>query len=104
MFNEFLTQTLQVILVLDVVGVVAYFVLSARKRAHKPVFAEAIGSEPVAAPVSGDGSLWHKLIHPRRASPALCPTQTSGATQQPTLESSLGQLRRVLESYRTSLA
>ena len=104
MFNEFLTQTLQVILVLDVVGVVAYFVMSARKRAHKPVFSGDFRSEPVAAHVSGHGSLWHKLVPPHRASPALCPNQTLSAIQRPTLESSLGQLRRVLDSYRTSLA
>ncbi len=92
MLNEFLTHTLQVIIVLDVAGVIAWFVLAARRRNRE---ASVCGpAEAVAAPTT----LWGKLTG--AAVPA---TQTVARDSGSSLDQSLSQLRRVLESYRYSL-
>jgi hypothetical protein len=103
MFNEFLTSTLQVVLVLDVVGVIAYFVLSAaRSRTPAPEAAEPASPSP--AREQRANPLWHKLIGPRKAAQAAPPQAAMASIREPSLDSALGQLRRVLDSYRTSLA
>ena len=61
MLNEFLTNTLQVVIVLDVLGVVAWFVLAARRPAHK-MSVSSQAAHTVASPVT----LWGKLTGPRQ--------------------------------------
>lgn len=97
MFNEFLSETLKVVLVLDLVGIVAYFVLSTRRLRRK---------EPVTAstridPVHGR-SLWGKLV--RTQNRALDVRPALAGAGPPSLNGALGQLRRVLDSYGSSLA
>ena len=94
MLNEFLTNTLKIIIVLDVLGVVAWFVLAARRPSHKTVM-----SSPTTMTVVSPVTLWGKLTgstHRLQSAPA----QRVGQS----LDDSLGQLRRVLDSYRSSLA
>ena len=58
MLNEFLTHMLQVIIVLDVVGLVAYFVLRARRSRDEEI-ASTTAPAPVmsrAAPLCGPSS------------------------------------------------
>ena len=97
MLNEFLTHILQVIIVLDVLGLVAYFVLCAR-RSRMP---EAVAAVPAPAPTPAASrmapTLWTKLTRSRRLQPA--PTRPA-----PSMDGALCQLRRVLDSYRSSLA
>ena len=92
--NDFLTSTLQVVIVLDVLGLVAWFVLAARRPAQKT----AIFSEATLTPAS-EGTLWRKLTGPRHQLTAGTRVQRIGQS----LDDSLAQLRSVLESYRTSL-
>ena len=56
MFNEFLTTTLQVVIALNVAGLIAYFCLGSRRR-PTPTMAETITVEPRP-------SLWNKLVQP----------------------------------------
>ncbi len=92
--NDFLTSTLQVVIVLDVLGLVAWFVLAARRPAQKT----ATFSEATLIPAS-EGTLWSKLTGPRHQLRAGTRVQRIGQS----LDDSLAQLRSVLESYRTSL-
>ncbi len=93
--NDFLTSTLQVVIVLDVLGLVAWFVLAARRPAQKT----ATFSEATLAPAS-EGTLWSKLTGPRhQLLQGATPVRRIGQS----LDDSLAQLRGVLESYRTSL-
>ncbi len=94
MLNEFLTSTLQIVIVLDVLGVVAWYVLAAWRASPKTVM-----SSPTTMSVASPVTLWGKLTgstHPLQSAPA----QRVGQS----LDDSLGQLRRVLDSYRSSLA
>lgn len=97
MFNEFLSETLRVVLVLDLVGIVAYFVLSARRlRRRDPVTAS-----PRIDRVHGR-SLWRKLV--RTQDEAMHVRPALAGSGPPSLDGALGQLRRVLDSYGSSLA
>ena len=93
MLNAFLTDMLQVVIVLDILGVVAWFVLSARRAPHA-----ADATEQVALTASPKVTLWSKLTGSRRQMQPAAYAQSGG-----NLDDALGQLRRVLESYRTSL-
>lgn len=96
MLNEFLTNTLQVIIVLDVAGVIAWFVLAARRRNREAAPTMAVNAATVGTP---ETSLWGKLTGATgSAQPVVA--RTSGSS----LDQSLHQLRRVLESYRCSLS
>lgn len=94
MLNEFLTSTLQVVILLDVLGLVAWFVLAARRGAHKT----ATSSEATLRAAS-EGTLWSKLTGSRHRLQAGTTVRRVGRS----LDDSLAQLRSVLESYRTSL-
>ena len=90
MFNEFLTTTLQVVIALNVAGLIAYFCLGSRRR-PTPTMAETITVEPRP-------SLWNKLVQPcKNALGAQRPLAATAATSRPgeTMDSALGQLRRV---------
>lgn len=93
MLNDFLTHTLQVIIILDVVGVIAWFVLAARRdrstSAELPAPSMAVDESLV------ETSAWQRLTgRPARAA----------AAPQTGMDDALGQLRQVLDSYRSSLA
>lgn len=103
MLNEFLTNTLQVIIVLDVVGVIAWFVLLSRRSPHKAIGHQVAHATAVAAPsqtvAAPSGTLWGRLTGAgRQMQPA--PVQDKGGS----MDDALGQLHRVLESYRCSLS
>ena len=92
MLNEFLTQLLQVIIALDVVGVIAWFILGARRRSE----ASTATVTPATTAVQADTpSAWQKLTGRR---PAPVAARTGGIDQ------AFGQLRRVLDSYSNGLA
>lgn len=95
MLNEFLTQTLQVIVALDVAGVVAYFLLSALRARRR----QAVVATARAASSSDCPSLWQKLARRRRLSRPL-----AVALADDSLSGALSRLRRVLDSYGSSLA
>lgn len=90
MLNEFLTQILQVIIAIDILGVIAWFVLGARRKASESVEETPVSAvEPVRAPTA-----WQKLTGKRQPIPAT----------EPGIDQAFGQLRRVLDSYGNSLA
>ncbi len=96
MLNEFLTNTLQVIIVLDVVGVIAWFVLLSRRSPHKDSTHQVAHATAVSAPSE---TLWGKLTGAgRQMQPAR--VRDNGGS----MDDALGQLQRVLESYRCSLS
>lgn len=62
--DQFLTHLLQIVIVLDVVGALAYFLLGTLRRAKRT---EA--QQPQAAPLLSPSSLWGELwlrLRPRR--------------------------------------
>lgn len=93
MLNEFLSHMLQVIIVLDVVGIVAWFVLKAKRSPQKAVAVDHEMPGPAAKM-----TLWSKLTGSRQQ---LQPARAQAKGKS--LDDALGQLRRVLESYRGSL-
>jgi hypothetical protein len=93
MFNEFLTTTLQVIIALNVAGLIAYFCLGSRRRPTQTT-TETVAVDPQ--------SPWNKLVQPcKRALGAQRPLAATAATSRPgeTMDSALDQLRRVLDGY-----
>ncbi len=96
MLNEFLTHILQVIIVLDVAGVIAWFVLASRRRRSQPAMG-ATDVATVAGPTTS-ASLWSKLTGPGRTA-ELAPARAGAGN----INDALQQLRRVLDSYRCSL-
>ncbi|HCV23633.1 MAG: hypothetical protein CME13_23295 [Gemmatimonadetes bacterium] len=98
MFNEFLTTTLQVVIALNVAGLIAYFCLGSRRR-PTPTAVEAPGLAS-----SADASLWTKLIQPcKKVVETRRPAVLLASGRAPSLDSALGQLRRVLDGYGASL-
>ena len=83
MLDHFLTSLLQIIIVVDILGVVAYFVLGVLKP--KP--------QKEAVPLRSGESIWTRLPWFRRPRPAV---QASDAD--------FDQLRRILFSYQEGLA
>ena len=97
MFNEFLSETLKGVLVLDLVGIVAYFVLSARRLRRRDAVTVSARIDPVLG-----RSLWRKLVRPQNDARHVWPALAGSGP--PSLDGALGQLRRVLDSYGSSLA
>ena len=108
MFEHFLTDLLKVVILLDVLGVVAYFLMGAVRPRLKPI-------EPIAG-----NSLWEKLSSRNRMPlvtrmryrafgrlRSLSPKRFLGSRRHgssESLEGALSKLRRVLNSYREGLA
>ena len=83
--DHFLTSVLQLVIVLDILGVIAYFVLgSLRSRSRKP--------QAAPAPIPHSPSLWDRL----RWRPALSESPEA-------LAPALDNLKRVLYSYQQGL-
>ncbi len=81
----FLNSVLQVIVALDVLGIIAYFVLGGiRSRSRK--------KQPAIQPLSRPSSLWDRLGW--RSAPRESPE---------VLEPAFANLRRVLHSYQQGL-
>lgn len=110
MFNNFLSSLLQIVIILDVVGVVAYFVLIGLKP--RPSDADATLLPPPTAGRSASASRslgwrgalgFHRLrsrlghLVPRRRARPRMPMGES-------LEAAFGRLHRVLNSYQEGLA
>ena len=105
MFNDFLTSLLQIVVVLDVLGVVAYFVLGALKPRSRTVASTSFGDTAevrypfwrralvrIRAPHLGLGAHGHVSGNRPRV-------RTSDS-----LDQALGNLKRVLYSYQEGLA
>jgi len=88
MMDQFLSSLLQVVIVLDVVGLLAYFALGALKRRRKSVPA------PAPVPVVARPGWWQRVRQRLSFRPG----------SQEDLEASLHNLRRVLHSYQQGLA
>ena len=86
MMDHFLNSLLQIVLVHDVLGLLAYFVLGSLRAKKKPASVQ-VPSEP---------GFWARL---RQRFPAT-------AAEQPSedLDAALGNLKRVLYSYQQGLA
>ena len=107
MFNDFLTTTLQVVIALNVAGLIGYFCLGSRRRpTPTPVIGRTASAQ--AMEIGPAPSLWNKLVQPcRRALGRERQWAITGAGQRhpnETLDASLGRLRRVLDGYGNSLA
>ena len=125
MLNDFLSDILKIVIVLDVLGVIAYFVLGLKTKKAQPVAASvpepeeafigtaddlcgpgflnpavaAADSPPLPVPATGT-SLWRRLrsrLHRRQRTPS-SPVRTG------TLDEAMSRLRRVLNSYETGLS
>ena len=107
MFNDFLSSLLQVVIVVDVVGVVAYFLLTALRPRQTDTSQElsgasapSSGSRPWTRPAAAGTSRLRALVGrvvPGRA-------RLAPATTAANLEDSFSRLRRVLYSYQEGLA
>ncbi len=88
MMDQFLTHLLQIVIVLDILGALAYFLLGALRRAKR-----AEGEQPQTVPLHSDSSLWRELwlkVRPRRRLTAV-PAQD------------MERLRSVLNSFEEGL-
>ncbi len=85
--DHFLSSLLQIVIVLDLLGLLAYFVLGALKRRKK---AEAA---PVA-PIPAEPGLWRRFRQRLSFRPG----------NQEDMDAALDNLRRVLHSYQQGLA
>jgi hypothetical protein len=94
-FDHLLTSVLQVVIVLDVLGLVAYFLLGGLKSRRQRK-ALQLAPVPVDAPASAR-SLFHGLSWRRAPSAAAVPAAVS-------LEVAYADLRRVLDGYHEGLA
>ncbi len=87
MFEHTLTSLLQIVIVIDLVGAAAYFVLAGLRRNRRRAAAAPAGLAGQAP-----GSRW---------------TSSWGAAPQPqpavAADGEFGQLRRILDSYREGL-
>ena len=112
MNSDFLSSLLQIVIVLDVVGVVAYFVLTGlkarrtgamdtRRPSSTPALPDRMTAEPreSAGPDPGRLSSILSRLLPRRAHH----TAASAATGD-SLEAAFARLQRVLNSYQEGLA
>ncbi|MBT3342774.1 MAG: hypothetical protein HN712_02590 [Gemmatimonadetes bacterium] len=107
MFNDFLTTTLQVVIALNLGGLITYFYLGSRRR---PTPTPAFGHFATAAAAPAPSlSLWNKLTQPyhkamgRSRELATSAPAAARACASETLDASLGRLRRVLNGYGESL-
>jgi|TARA_B110000263_G_scaffold52188_1_gene43677 hypothetical protein len=98
MLNEFLTHILQVVIVLDVAGVIAWFVLAARRRSTETASAVQMVGVSQQQPSGVQQSLWGKLTHSAPKMQTATAQRSAGS-----LDESLGQLRRVLDGYGSNL-
>ena len=96
MHESFLSGTLQVVLILNIVGIVAYFVIAAVKTGR------IVTSAPTAIPRPVTKSLWKKLLRIESVRPAAAPTVTAASGSE-SLSNAFDDLRRVLNSYANSL-
>ena len=115
MVENFLTDILKVVILLDVLGVIAYFLLGAVRPKLKPI--EPLGGLCDKAPDSSN-SLWEKLSSTNRR-PLVTPLRrvfgrfgrlspkrllASGRQgSRESLEEARSNLRRVLNSFREGL-
>ena len=86
MMDPFLNSLLQIVIILDVLGLLAYFVLGGLKRKKQIV--------PVPIPAPAGPGFWSRL---RQRLPAR-------AESREELDEALGNLKRVLHSYQQGLA
>ncbi|HIG17583.1 MAG TPA: hypothetical protein EYQ31_10020 [Candidatus Handelsmanbacteria bacterium] len=70
MLNEFLTHTLQIVIVLDVVRVIAWFVLAARRSPQKEA-----DLTTVSVAMAPRQTLWGKLTGSGQSLQAVLPAQ-----------------------------
>jgi len=93
MFDDFLSSTLKIILVLDIIGVIAYFGLGAFKR-HKQ-------KQPTLAPISVSNTVSNTVSKPSwwRRTPRRITAESSA-----TLQEACVSLKRVLYSFEKGLA
>lgn len=89
MFDHFLSSILQVIIVIDVLGAIAYFVLGGLKYRNRKA-SQAV-TEPSPVEVVPLQPFW-KRFWPRRPEPV------------PATEGDFAQLRNILFSFREELA
>jgi hypothetical protein len=87
MFEHTLTTLLQIVIVIDLVGAAAYFVLAGLRRNRRRAGVTPTGLAG-QAPAGGWASPWGAPPQPQ---PAV------------TADSEFGQLRRILDSYREGL-
>ena len=113
MFEHFLTDLLKIVVVLDVLGVIAYFLLGALKP--KPgiepgdlVHPEPIPSSPIApSPASSRAGRFGQLrIWLATSASRLLPgrRESHAAASAASLDAAFVRLNRVLHSYRDGLA
>ncbi|MBT4500950.1 MAG: hypothetical protein HOC74_24685 [Gemmatimonadetes bacterium] len=90
MFDNFLTSILQVVIVIDVLGAIAYFVLGGLKRKKRQALEQSGHAQP-AEVIPLHEPFWKRFSwgHPRPI---------------PATEGDFDQLRQVLYSYREGLA
>lgn len=105
MFNDFLSSLLQIVIVIDVIGVVAYFVLTAL-RPRETEAPSGRAPHPTLGPSRSErGPRPALLTRVRTSLGRLVPRRTGRSTHAASagLEASFDRLRRVLNSYQEGL-
>ena len=105
MFNDFLSSLLQIVIVIDVIGVVAYFVLTAL-RPRETETPRAPAPQPAPGQSRSDRGPRLALLTRVRTSLGRLVPRRRGRGQHTTsegLEASFDRLRRVLNSYQEGL-
>lgn len=101
MSDSFLTSVLEIVIVVDLLGVIAYFVLALLKPRHRPM--ESPSPAPSSTPPY---SLWGRLIAATGLGSLARKKRTSSdrPLARESLEVAFGDLRRVLFGYEKGLA
>jgi hypothetical protein len=98
MFDEFLTTLLQIFIVIDLIGAVAYFALGALRRKRRVNEPTADQTTPPRALALDDRPLWKKLF-PSRLWQKLNPGQRFAFARSQDID----KLRQVLYSFQDGL-
>ena len=98
MFDEFLTTLLQIFIVIDLIGAIAYFALGALRRKQRASEPTADQPAPTLSLALDDKPRWKKLM-PSRLWQKLMPGQRLAFARSQDID----KLRQVLYSFQDGL-
>ena len=116
MFDSFLSEILKVIIVVDILAVIAYFTIGARRRRSDPeLMQEKVRAADISVQLDAiqhnkeatsqtDLPLYERVTAHLRGALTRPPRSSDGDVTSASLETAFLDLRRVLTSYHQELA